>query len=122
MVAELWQSIAYFTARRRGTSVNVTSFEVQVPLAANTSNSSGGARLLINATGFQVSTFSDDYFDTTTEVNQTNQSTRDYISQLYDINVSISIFSAKNGTFLTEFAIRLSGKYISFSLLSILKV
>lgn len=115
MIAELYQSIAYFTAKRRGTSDNVASFEIRIPLAANTSNSSGDARLLMNATGFQASVFSDDFFDTTVEVNQTNQSTRDYIAQLYDINLTISVNSGINNTVLKNFTILLTGNNSVFS-------
>ncbi len=113
--AELWQAIAYFTAKRRGTSVDVTDFNVSAPFMNNVSNSSGGARLYLNASNFLISTISTDYFNTVKVINLTNISTSNHIAQVYDINLTISVNSGINNTALKNFTIFLTGDGSIFS-------
>ena len=113
--ARMHQAFVYFTAVRRGTNINVTAFNVSVPLAANQSNSTGGLRLLVNATRLVGVGTSDDYFDRTVNISPTNQSTLRVIIEFYDINVSISVDSTINNTFLKNFTISLTGNNTNFS-------
>jgi len=109
------QAFVYFTAVRRGTNINVTSFSVSVPLAANTSNATGGLRLLVNATRLVGVGTSDDYFDRTVNVSPGNQSTLRSIIEFYDINVSISVRSIVNNSFQKNFTVSLTANNSNFA-------
>ncbi len=107
--ARLHQAIVYFTAVRRGTDVAVLDYNLFMEKAANTSNSTGGLRFLLNASKFVVNGRSDDYFDITLNITLGNQSTSRQVAEFYDINVSIAIFSVVNNSWLHNFSITLDG-------------
>ncbi len=109
LVGKLHQAVVFFTAVRRGTNVDITDFNVSLTKLTNQSNSTGELRLLVNASTFFVSGKSDDYFDTSVNISLTNQSTSNHVIQFYDLNVSISILSVSNNTFIKDFTVELSG-------------
>ena len=115
LVASMHQAVVFFTAIRRGTNVTVIDFNVSVPLASNQSNSSGGTRLLLNATNYEVSGVSDDYFDVIAILNLTNKSTTRKVVEFYDINLSIFVNSEINNTVLKNFTIFLNGNNSDFT-------
>ncbi len=114
-VGNMYHTITYFTAIRRGTDIPVIDFRVEAPLTDNQSNSTGGARLFLNATNFEIGSFSDDYFDIITRINLTPTLQSDVVIEFFDINLSISIFSISNNSFLNNFDVTLIGNDSSFT-------
>ncbi len=114
-VGNMYQTITYFTAIRRGTGISVLDFRVEAPLTDNQSNSTGGARLFLNATNYEIGSFSDDYFDIITRINVTSTLQSDVVIEFFDINLSINIFSISNNSFLNNFDVTLIGNDSSFS-------
>lgn len=112
---ELYQAIAIISAKRRGTQYNITSFNLSVPKQTNISNSSGQITMFLNASNYVASIYSTDYFDNILHLNLTNQSTSRWTAQFFDINVSISLYSVANNTYLKNFTVRLKGNDSDFS-------
>ncbi len=107
--ARLHQAIVYFTAVRRGTADAILDYNLSVTLAENQSNSTGGLRFLLNASKYRTSGISSGFFDFPINISLGNQSTSRAVAEFYNINVSISIFSVVNNTFLHNFTIVLDG-------------
>jgi len=114
--ARMYQAIVYFKALIRGTDINLTAYNLEVDLARNSSNSTGGLRLLINASPHQVRGDASGFFNTLTNITLGNQSTTRLTALFPNINVSIEIFSVPNATFLKDFTIALEGTDFSESL------
>ena len=113
------QAIVFFTAIIRGTDFDVTDYNLSVPLAVNTSNSSGGLRMLLNASAYQVSGEAGSYFDILQNISVGNQSTNRLVALFYDMNVTIRVFSVANATFLDNFTIELEGNNFEETLVAI---
>jgi len=112
---EIHQAVVFLRGTQRGSNRNVTVFNVSLPKLTNFSNSTGELRLLLNASNFNVSGKADAYFDVVTELTLKNKSVSSALVEFYDINVSISIFSVINNTFLKNFTIFLTGVNTTFS-------
>ena len=117
--ARMHQAIVFFTAIIRGTDFDVTDYNLSVPLAVNTSNSSGGLRMLLNASAYQVSGEAGSYFDILQNISVGNQSTNRLVALFYDMNVTIRVFSVANATFLDNFTIELEGNNFEETLVAI---
>ncbi|KKM64418.1 hypothetical protein LCGC14_1501550, partial [marine sediment metagenome] len=61
--AILHQAVVYFTAVRRGTDDAILDYNISLPFIVNQSNSTGGLRLLINASNYTTSGVTNGLFD-----------------------------------------------------------
>lgn len=118
--AKMIQAIVYFTAIRRGTNVSIINYNLsninfEDTLVSNQSNSSGGLRLYLNKTTYNISGVAEDYFQHHIEIDLRNKSTSRQVFPFYDLNVSISIFANFNDSFINGFTISLSGDGSDFS-------
>lgn len=107
--ARMFQAIVYFTANIRGTAFNVTEFNISVPRAVNQSNVTGELRLLLNASNYTISGKSNTYFDIQKNITVGERSISRFVANFYDMNISISIFSVANSSFVKNFTIALTG-------------
>ena len=116
LVGDLYQTIVYVTAVRRGTNISLSDFNASTPLAVNQSNSTGEMVLLLNATSHRISGFASNFsFDIIQNFSFSNVSENRIELEFYDMNISISIYSAINNTFLKNFTISLKGNNSPFS-------
>ena len=114
-IGYLPQAIVYINATRRGTSVGVNSFNVTVPKLDNESNATGGLRLLLNASNYEASVKSEDYFDTVLRMNLSNKSISRYTAEPYDINISVEVYSISDSTSVGNFTGIVSGNGSGFT-------
>ncbi len=117
---ELFQGIAYFSAKRRGSNFSVNDFSIFFPneddsTVSNSSNSTGGLVLYLDAANYNISGKSSDFFDNVLEITVKNRTASRFEMLFYDINASISIFSNFNGSFITDFSISLNAVNSSFT-------
>ncbi len=120
LTAELFQSVVYFTSVQRGTSKNVSNYTISFPnlgnsIVSNTSNSTGGLRLYLNKSAYNMSGIVDGFFDTFLEIDITSLTVSRPVMEFYNLNVSISVFNNFNGSFLNGFSVSLTGQNSAFS-------
>ena len=119
--ADLYQAMVYITSLRRGTNVSINDFNITLPKTFNSSNNTGGLRLYLNASNYEATIKSEDYFIGTLRLNISNQSISRAEAEFYDINLTITLYSIVENIYIKNFTTRLigNGSYFSYNQTSI---
>ena len=113
--ALLHQAEVTFTALRKGTNVSILDFNVSVPKLNNISNSSGGLLLFLNASNYNFTSRSEDYFDIDVEQSISAKSTNTFVALFSDINLSIEVYSIVNNSAVGNYTVYLTANGTDFT-------